>query len=103
MAGGDLARAHGVRHLQKLVELDEVVAERAGNRRAPGQVLVDERPHHLLLEAVLEIHHVIRDADLPGHAARIVDVVERAAAAGRAFRARSPAAAAGSRAAWSGR
>ena len=38
-------------HFQELIELDEVVAERAGNRRAAGQILVDERLHHLLFEA----------------------------------------------------
>jgi hypothetical protein len=42
VAGGDAAGADGARGLEQLVELEVVVAERAGNRRAAGEVLVDE-------------------------------------------------------------
>jgi hypothetical protein len=42
VAGGDVAGAEAVGHLEELVELDVVVAERAGDGRAAGEVLVDE-------------------------------------------------------------
>ncbi len=68
--------------MSKLVELEVVVAERAGNRRAPGEILADKGAHHVLLEALLLVDDVVRNAEVLGHAARVVDVVERAAAAG---------------------
>ena len=80
VAGGHLARAHGLGHFQETVELDVVVAQRAGNGRAAGQVLFHERLYYLLLELLLEVHHVVGDADLLGDAAGVVNVVERAAA-----------------------
>ena len=74
-------RADAPRRLQQLVELQVVVAERAGNRRAPGQVLGDKRPHHIALEPLLLVDHVVGNAQVLGHAARVVHIVERAAAA----------------------
>src|ERR1700730_16707968 len=59
-----------------------IVAEIARDGRAAGQILRDEWTHHLALETLFVIDHVIRNADVLGHAAGIVDVVERAAAAG---------------------
>ena len=70
------------RGLQQLVELEMVVAERAGNRRAPGQILIDKGPHHILLEALLLVDDVIGNAQVLGHAARVVHIIERTAAAG---------------------
>ncbi len=81
VSGGNRIRADGSRRLQQLVELQMVVAERAGNRRAPGEVLRHKRPHHILLEALLLVHHVVGNAEVLGHAPRVVHVVERAAAA----------------------
>ena len=40
VAGGDARRADALRHFQKLIELDEVVAQRAGDGRAPGEIFV---------------------------------------------------------------
>ena len=95
MAGGDALRADAARRLQQLVELDVVVAERAGNRRAPREILIDKRPHHIALEPLLLIHHVIGNAQVLGHAPRVIHVVERTAAArlrriGNAVLARQP-------------
>jgi len=56
-----------------------IVAQTARDRRAPGNVFLDKWTNHVALKPLLVIHHVIRDADLLGHAARVVDVVERAA------------------------
>jgi hypothetical protein len=59
-----------------------VVAERAGDRRAAGEVLVDEGTDHILLEALLLVDDVIGDAEVLGDAAGVVDVIQRTAAAG---------------------
>ncbi len=80
---------------EKLIELQVVVAQCAGNGRAPGEVFVDEWPHDLALEAVLRVHEVVGDAEVLGDATRIVDIVNRAAAAldcfGHALAAGQPA------------
>ncbi len=59
-----------------------VVAQRAGNRRAPGKVLADKGADHVLLEALLLVDDVIRNAQMLRHAAGIVHIIERTAAAG---------------------
>ena len=57
-----------------------IVAEAARDRRAPGNVLLDEGTDHVALETLLVIDDVIWDADLLRDAAGVVNVVERAAA-----------------------
>src|SRR5580704_15886628 len=57
-----------------------VIAQTAGNRCAPGKILGDEWTHHVLLEALLLIYDVIRNAKRLGHAARVVNVVDGATA-----------------------
>ena len=44
-------------------------------------VLADEVRHHLLVEAALEVHDVVRDADGRRDAPRVVEIVNRAAGA----------------------
>jgi hypothetical protein len=73
--GADLARDH-----QKLIELEMIVAEAAGDGSAPGKILFHERADNLALETLLMIDYVIRNADVLGDAAGVVDIVERAAA-----------------------
>ncbi len=80
MTGGDAIGADRSGGLQQLVELEMVVAKRAGNRRSPGQVLAHKRTHHILLEPILLVDDVIRNAQLLGHVARVVDVIKRTAA-----------------------
>ena len=82
MASRDFARADAIGHFKELVELDEVVAKRAGNRRAAGQIVGNERLDDLLFEALFEIHHVIGNAKNGGNKAGIVDIIKRTAAAG---------------------
>ena len=86
VAGRDQLRADLPRGQQQLIELEMVVAQAAGNRRAPGQVLGDERLHHLALEALLVVDQVIRNAQPLGHAPRVIDIVHGAAAALDLFR-----------------
>ena len=65
--------------LQKLIELEVVVAERAGNGRAPGEVLAHEGADHVGLEALFLVDDVVGNAEVLGDTARIVDIIERAA------------------------
>ena len=62
-------------------ELQVAVAVGARHRRAARGVLADEVRDDGVLELALEVQDVVRDADRLRHAARIVEVVERAAAA----------------------
>src|SRR5216684_3694033 len=59
-----------------------IVAEAARDGRASGEILGDEGADDVALEALFVIDHVVRNADVLGYAAGVVDVVERAAAAG---------------------
>ena len=59
-----------------------VVAERAGNRRAPGEILADEWPDNILLETLFLVDDVVGNAEVFGHAAGVIDVIQRTAAAG---------------------
>jgi hypothetical protein len=65
---------------QQLIELQMVVAQAARNRRATGEILGDKWPHHVLLETLLLADHVIRNAESLGHTARVVHIVDGAAA-----------------------
>ena len=61
----------------------------------PARYSDDKRPHHIVLEPLFLVHHVIGNAQVLGHAARVVHIVERAAAArlgriGNAVLARQP-------------
>jgi hypothetical protein len=81
VAGGDAAGADRARGLEQLVELQVVVAERAGDGRAPGQVFGHKGPDHIALEPLLLVDDVIGNAKVLGDAAGVVDVVQGTAAA----------------------
>jgi hypothetical protein len=81
MSGGNLIGANLPRYNKKLVKLQVIVAETTRDRRAPRKILLDERPNHITLKALFVIDHVVRDAQGLGHAASIVDVVDRTAPA----------------------
>src|SRR3954470_8904691 len=65
-------------------ELDLLVAPHAGIGSAAGRVLGDEVLDHVLGEALGQIPDVERDAQLVGHPARVVSVLDAAAPAGAA-------------------
>src|SRR5688500_5531656 len=69
------------RRTHQVLELAMIVAERAGNGRAPCQILGDEWLDHRLLELALKVQHVKRDIQLLSHAPRIIDIAAGAAAA----------------------
>ena len=74
--GAELARGD-----KQVVELDRHVAVDAGHRRLAVDVALGEAVDHRLLEAALVVEHVMRNADALGDAARVVDVLARAAGA----------------------
>ncbi len=76
-----LLGADGAGGLQKLIELDVVVAQRAGNWRAAGEILVDEGADHILLETLFLIDDVIRNAEVLSDTASVIDVVQGTATA----------------------
>ena len=82
VAGGDTAGADAAGGLNEGIELEVVVAERAGDGRAAMEILVDEGADDVLLEAGLLVDDVVGDAEVLGYAAGVVDIIEGAAAAG---------------------
>src|SRR6185312_2977526 len=82
VSGGNRGGADLERGFEPLVELDGSIAETAGDRGASGAVLVHEGAHHIALETLLVVDHVVGDAEALGDAAGVVDVVKRAAASG---------------------
>ena len=74
-------RAEPVGAVDERRELQVAVAVDARDRRAAGRILADEVRDDGLGELRLEIDDVVRDADARGHAARVVEVVDRAARA----------------------
>uniref|UniRef100_E6QM66 Uncharacterized protein n=1 Tax=mine drainage metagenome TaxID=410659 RepID=E6QM66_9ZZZZ len=84
VAGGDAGGTDLARGEQKLVELEVIVAERAGNWRAASEVIIDKGTNDVALEALLLVDDVVGDVERLGDAAGVVYVVERAAATGGA-------------------
>ena len=82
VAGGDAACADGAGGLEQRVELEVVVAERAGDGRAAVEILVDEGADDILLEALLLVDDVVGNAEVLGDAAGVIDIIQGAAAAG---------------------
>ena len=80
MPGGDAVSADLPRRQQQLVKLQVIVAKRTGNWRTPGEILRHKRLDHIALETRLLIDDVVGHVELLGHPARIVHVVDRAAA-----------------------
>ena len=81
VAGGDALGADLAGGEEKLIELEVVVAEGAGDGGAAGEILGDEGADDLGFEAVLRVDEVVGDAEVLGYVAGVVDVVDGAAAA----------------------
>src|SRR5664279_1827090 len=81
MAGRQHVGAEFARGDQQVVEFDRHVAFDARHRRLAVDVSLGEAVDHRFLEAALVVEHVMRNADALGNAARIIDVLPRAAGA----------------------
>ena len=81
VAGGDFGGPDLARGEQKLIKLEVVVAQGAGDGGAAGEILADEGLDDIGLEARFLVDKVVGDAEAVGDAACIVDVVDGAAAA----------------------
>jgi len=81
MTRGDVLGAKTARTIEERRELQVAVAVRARNGRAARRVFADEVRDDRVLELPLEVEDVVRDAERPGDAPRVVQIVERAAAA----------------------
>ena len=82
VARGERIRAEVAGERQQVAELHPLVAAHAGDRRLAAQVGVGEVVDHRLLEARLEVEHVVADTEPVRDAAGIVDVLPGAAGAG---------------------
>src|SRR2546427_9291654 len=71
---------------QRLVKLQMIVAQAARDRSPPGEVFLDKGTHHIALEPVFVIDHVVRNAESLSHTASVVNIVERTAATLNCFR-----------------
>ena len=81
MAGGDAIGADLAGGEKKLIELEMIVAEGAGDGGAAGEVFGDEGADDLVLKTVLRVDKVVGDVKVFGDAAGIVDVVDGTTAA----------------------
>jgi hypothetical protein len=80
MSGGEQIGADLLCRDQKLIELQVIVAEAAGNGCAPGEIFVNEWTYHVSLKPVLMIYDVVGNSEMLGYMAGIINVVQRAAA-----------------------
>src|ERR1022692_1522210 len=86
MSGRNRIGANLPRHNQKLIKLQVIVTEAARDRRAPRQILLNKRTHHIALKTLLVIDHVVRNAERLRDTAGIVNIVDRTAAPLHRFR-----------------
>src|SRR5579863_5901109 len=69
MSSGQSVGANLLGNNKELVKLQVIVAQAAGDRRAPGKIFLDKGPDHFPLEALFVIHDIIRNAQGLGDAA----------------------------------
>ena len=83
MSGRHFVAAQRLREFIQRGELQARIAGDARNRRFAVQVTLNERFNDRFIKLLFEIQHVKRKAERFGDAARVIHVVERAAAAGK--------------------
>ena len=79
VAGRHRVEAHRPGPLVEPAPLDAAVALDARVRRPPRRVALDVRLHDHRVELLGEVEHVVREVELRGDAARVLDVGHRAA------------------------
>src|ERR1035438_689434 len=80
MAGGDFVGSDLTGDDEKLIELEMIVAEAAGDGCASGEILFDKGTHNIALKALFVIDDVVGNAECFGDATGVVDIVDRTAA-----------------------
>ena len=70
-----------LRHGEQIGKLRPHIAADAGDRSAPGQIIIGEALDHLGAEGIGVIEHIMRDPQPVGHGAGIADVIAGAARA----------------------
>src|SRR4029077_1899082 len=83
VTGGDRIRAESGGSISEGRKFHIAVAARAGERRPSGRILLHEIRDDLLVELTLEVENVMRDVDRGRDTARVVQIVDRTAAAER--------------------
>src|SRR4051812_18112580 len=79
MPGRKQVSANLARRDQQLIKLQVIVAEATRNRRASGKIVLDKGLHHILFEAILVIHHVVRNPEHLRDTTSVVNIINRAA------------------------
>src|SRR6266704_1572350 len=79
VARRDVGALERVGVVEEGAKLGERIAAHARNGRAAAGVLAHEVRNHVATEPVLQVQHVVRDAEPVGHVPRVADRVERAA------------------------
>jgi hypothetical protein len=79
MAGGHRGEPQGIGPAQQPVELEVTVALDAGVGCATHRMVGHVGPHHVVLEVVAEVEHVVLDPEPVGDPAGVVDVAHGAA------------------------
>src|SRR5271165_918321 len=82
VSGSDTIGANLLRDNQQLIELQMIVAEAARDGRAPREIFGNKGTHYIALKALFMIDNIVRDANVLGDTARVMDIVERTTAAG---------------------
>ena len=90
VAGGHPVRAEPAAPIGERGELQVAVAVRAGQRRPPRRILPHEVRDDHLFELPLEVDDVVGNLQRGGHAPRVVEIVDRTAAAKRPLVAGAP-------------
>src|SRR5262245_7170799 len=75
MPGGQHLGAQLLRRLEQVAKLDRLVALDARDRCFAGEIAVCEAVDYGLLETILVVEHVVRNADPLGDSPRIVDIL----------------------------
>src|ERR1700733_6394000 len=76
VTGGNTISTNLASHDVELIKLQVIVTEAAGNGSAAREILSHERTYDIVFEALFMIDHIVRNADVRGDAAGVIDVVE---------------------------
>ena len=81
MPGRQCLRAQIARGAEQVAELDGLIAADTGDRGFAAHIGVDEIVDHAFAELAFVVEHIVRNADLLGDIARVMDILPGAARA----------------------